>query len=196
MRPNKLHKPRPPSPNDPIPLQTFKTISSPSPDMSPSCHPLACPSSPTPLSLDSCPHAPESPTWTHGLLKNPFSLRLDVHIITDAISGLGIRKPASPPHSSPKPSIPSPPPHLSPVLRDLSPADVSYPDSPIEDISELVPKTKRTNSGVSEWQYLRSQSNDTDDGPILATPIDEWYLPQFTPIKETCEGKQLGQKGS
>ncbi|KAF8756475.1 hypothetical protein RHS01_04221 [Rhizoctonia solani] len=195
MRPNKLYKPRPPSPNDPIPLQTFKTISSPSPDLSPLSQPLACPSSPTPLSLDNCrsqtPHAPESPTWTHGLLKNPFSLRLDVHIITDAISGLGIRKPASPPHSSPKPSARTPPPHFSPVLHDLNPADVSYPDSPIEDISELVPEAKRVNSGTSEWQYLRTQSGDTDDTPILATPIDEWYLPQFTPITEHPEGKQM-----
>ncbi|GAB1521980.1 hypothetical protein RhiTH_005079 [Rhizoctonia solani] len=195
MRPNKLYKPRPPSPNDPIPLQTFKTISSPSPDLSPLSQPLACPSSPTPLSLDNCrsqtPHAPESPTWTHGLLKNPFSLRLDVHIITDAISGLGIRKPASPPHSSPKPSARTPPPHFSPVLHDLNPTDVSYPDSPIEDISELVPEAKRVNSGTSEWQYLRTQSGDTDDTPILATPIDEWYLPQFTPITEHPEGKQM-----
>ncbi|CAE6443831.1 unnamed protein product [Rhizoctonia solani] len=200
MRPNKLYKPRPPSPNDPIPLQTFKTISSPSPDVSPLPRPLACPSSPTPLSLDNCrthtSPAPESPTWAHGLLKNPFSLRLDVHIITDAISGLGIRKPASPPHLSPKASPPSSTPYLSPVLHDLGPADVSYPDPPIEDISELVPEAKRANSGASEWQYLRTQSGDTDDAPILATPIEEWYLPQFTPITENAEGKQLGQKAS
>ncbi|CAE6419107.1 unnamed protein product [Rhizoctonia solani] len=137
MRPNKLQKPRPVSPNDPIPLQTFKTISSPSPDISPLSRPLGCPSSPTPLSLDNCrshtPQAPESPTWSHGLLKNPFSLRLDVHIITDAISGLGIRKPVSPPHSSPKASAPSPLLQSSPVLDDLSSSDISYLDSPIED---------------------------------------------------------------
>ncbi|CAE6507237.1 unnamed protein product, partial [Rhizoctonia solani] len=161
MRPNKLHKPRPVSPNEPIPLQTFKTNSSP------------CPPSPTPLSLD---NAPESPTWSHGLLK-PFSLRLDVHIITEAISGLGIRKPASPhsstspPRSSPKPQpLPRAP---SPVLDDLSSSDISYPDSPMEDILELVPEPKRSNSTVSEWQYLRNQSGDTDD-TVLATPIDEW----------------------
>ncbi|CAE6508064.1 unnamed protein product [Rhizoctonia solani] len=193
MKPNKLHKARPPSPNDPIPLQTFKTISSPSPGVSPLPRPLGCPSSPTPLSLDNCrshtPHAPESPTWSHGLLKNPFSLRLDVHIITDAISGLGIRKPVSPPQSPPKISAPTPPPQPSPILGDLSTSDISYPDSPIEDLAELVPEVKRTSSGTSEWQYLRNQSGDTDDTPILATPIDEWYLPQFTPIMEN-EGKE------
>ncbi|KAJ1299311.1 hypothetical protein OPQ81_011055 [Rhizoctonia solani] len=187
MGPNKLYKPRPVLPDDPIPLQTFKTISSPSPDMSPLSRPVGSPTSPTPLSLDNyrshTPQAPESPTWSHGLLKNPFSLRLDVHIITDAISGLGIRKAGSPPQSPPKVCSS----HPSPVLADLSSSDISYPDSPIEDIAELVPEVKRANGGASEWQYLRNQSGDTDDAPILATPIDEWYLPQFTPIKENDE---------
>ncbi|CAE6455909.1 hypothetical protein ACGC1H_003188 [Rhizoctonia solani] len=153
MKPNKLHKPRPASPNDLIPLQTFKTISSPSPD---ECH------SPTPLSLDN--PTPESPTWSHGILKN---LRLDVHIFTDAISGLGMRKPASPKPASPDPSL----------------SDMSCPESPIEDSVELIPD--KPSNAVSEWQYLRKQTDDT----ILATPIDEWCLPQFTPVMETDEWK-------
>ncbi|EUC55834.1 hypothetical protein RSOL_139850, partial [Rhizoctonia solani AG-3 Rhs1AP] len=150
MKPKKLYKPRPASPNDPIPLQTFKTISSPSPDQ---CH------SPTPLCLDN--PTPESPTWSHGLLKN---LRLDVHIFTDAISGLGMRKPASPKPPSPDPSS----------------SDMSCPESPVDLIPDI-----RSNNTVSEWQYLRKQTDDT----ILATPIDEWCLPQLTPVMETDEWK-------
>jgi hypothetical protein len=195
LRPNKLQKPRPASPNDPIPLQTFRTISSPSPDTS-------RPSSPTPLSLDNCrshtPRAPESPTWAHGLLKNPFSLRLDVHILTEAISGLGIRKPASPPHVDPPKPEPEPVRQPSPVLQDLSTSNLSLPESesPIEaDGAGLESESaKRSNSGASEWQYLRHQSGDTDDTPVLATPIDEWYLPQFTPIMERCEWKEPDDK--
>ncbi|KAF8599979.1 hypothetical protein BDV93DRAFT_289107 [Ceratobasidium sp. AG-I] len=183
---NKLQKPRPVSPNDPIPLQTFRTISSPSPPPPPS---------PPTLVLDTCrsrtPRMPESPTWSHGLLKNPFGLRLDVHMLTDAMTGLGIRKPASPPHAR----DPSPLPLRTPDLGELP----SPLDSPIEDCSPCGSPTERhqatrCDSGTSDWQYLRHRSGDTEerDTPVLATPIDEWYVPQFTPATEYGEWRDAG----
>ncbi|KAG9107405.1 hypothetical protein FRC07_008634, partial [Ceratobasidium sp. 392] len=82
----KLYKPRPILPNDPIPLQTFSASPPPS---TPSPGPEHFRSQ-TPRAQES-----DSPTWSHSLLK-PFGLRLDVHMLTDAISGLGILKPMSP----------------------------------------------------------------------------------------------------
>jgi hypothetical protein len=185
-RPGKLYKPRPVFPDDPIPLQTFRTISSPSPPSSPTLAPSS--------SLDQCrsqtPRAPESPTWSHGLLK-PFGLRLDVHMLTDAISGLGIRKPVSPPNLRGL---------SSPAIDAGLPRVPSPVDSPIDEheSSESPTETtrarmmKRWSSGGSEWQYLRHQSGDTDDTPVLATPIDEWYLPQLTPATEFSDWKDAG----
>ncbi|KAG8682292.1 hypothetical protein FRC08_015050 [Ceratobasidium sp. 394] len=184
-KPGKLYKPRPVLPDDPIPLQTFNASPSSSPRLGSSS------------SLDQCrsqtprPAESDSPTWSHSLLK-PFGLRLDVHMLTDAISGLGIRKPMSPTTRE------SSPPAMTSRLPTIpSPVDspIEHPgcgDSPTE--SARARMMKRCSSGGSEWQYLRNQSGDTDDTPILATPIDDWYLPQITPVTDYNEWKDSARE--
>ncbi|QRV95821.1 hypothetical protein RhiJN_23839 [Ceratobasidium sp. AG-Ba] len=173
-KPGKLHKPRPVLASDPIPLQTFNA----GPEV---------PSTPSPRSQT--PRAPESPAWSHSLLK-PFGLRLDVHMLTDAISGLGIRKPISPTTRDSSPPATTASPSCSPKLKIPSHMDLPNIPSPVD--SPIEPQwpsaiMKRHGSAGGEWQYLRKQSGDTDDTPVLATPIDEWYVPQFTPAKECAE---------
>ncbi|KAG8796175.1 hypothetical protein FRC12_003766 [Ceratobasidium sp. 428] len=166
----KLYKPRPVFPDDPIPLQTFSGSPSSSPRLAPSPGPDQCRSQ-TPRAQES-----DSPTWSHSLLK-PFGLKLDVHMLTDAISGLGIRKPMSPGGT---PKTPSP---VESPIENASPTEAVR--------ARMI---KRASTSGSEWQYLRYHSGGTDDTPVLATPIDEWYLPQFTPATEYNEWKD--HKGS